>query len=669
MSSDFGPLVAAHGSPDKIPHDALYEFLNTNRELIAGLRRTDPTGFTRSELAVEVRRRCKRDLFWLARYFTWETTGESAGGTKPISENMLLEDTHKRMCEFFVQKDDTKPLREQDTVIKNRTLLWPRGGMKSTCDEVDVVQWILNFPDIRILFLTGVEVLAQKFINETKGHFLVRPAQPTLMNLFFPEFCDEDEELGSKFEFICPVFRRKQIKRGEPTVMAGSVDMTLAGFHFEVMKGDDAVNDINAKSAERCKSVTEHLKLKRKMLMPWGYWDKIGTRYHVADAYGADIAAVQVGEYVRIMDGPNVEIFTNSSRKLKVMIARGIVLKPGISEKLEAEGKPINYIEAGEDGCTLLLPNFLSYSLLMSDYSSGESSEVVFEGQINQNPTPKSEIAFDRSLLQRNTVPFYRLPETGPVMQIWDFAWGAKRKKKYTDLDYCTAVSIIWDTEYKAYAHDMIRDRFKPAELAKAVVAFAKKWHPFMIAIENSGFSEALEPAIIVEALKTGDDHVIEVCGRIEWIPVDNSEGAKKSRMRALHPLMSNGQFFFSGSMPYLEAAHDEFEGCLGDPLHDDIPDVISYYPRFSPRMMQLADPQERYTSWSQIVQEGVSYSEFTRSFESKLIYAEEACDAYGNSLGIQSAPVAIPVDPDDYDGETWHPVGMGNMMGTGLRG
>lgn len=62
--------------------------------------------------------------------------------------------THAPICNFFVQKDPSKPHYLQDD-IKERLLLYPRGSFKSTLDIIDCVQWMINFPDIRILILAA----------------------------------------------------------------------------------------------------------------------------------------------------------------------------------------------------------------------------------------------------------------------------------------------------------------------------------------------------------------------------------------------------------------------------------------------------------------------------------------------------------------------------------
>ena len=549
--------------------------------------------FKKHPFTTSVRKRSKSDLPWLACYFTWETNPFSNG--QDISENRITEASHGPILNFFVKKDDSKKFKDQDA-RKIRLLLWPRNGCKSTIDVVDAAQWILNFPEVRILYYTGDDDLAVKFVTETKGHFIVNKSRPTLMNLFFPEFCVEEAKMGNQFEFTCPVFADKNLLRGESTVLASSVMAGVGGRHFDVIKADDAVYERNSESTDLCLKVAKKIGLTvrpGKTLMHKGYLDIVGTRYHEDDYYGQLIEKNLVGD-VKTTDGISLEqrpwVLTengqpNATAHL-ILIAKGIQIKQERVVQLEKEGKPVTYIEAGKDGCHLLLPEVMSYSFLMGEYSDNEET---FESQINQNPRAQGSITFDRPLLLRNTVRFEELPFSGPTSQTWDFA-GPFNKQKKGDRDFCTASNAIWDNKGNCYINEVIRNRYKPADLAKAVVDFARKYHPFVIGIENAGMAQFLEMEIKREAAKTGVMQVIDVCNRIDWITPSNVKGAKQLRIAALHPWFVDGRlklahFLLNGQ---IGVVYDEFERCLHGKGHDDIPDVISYQPRYAPRVNQM---------------------------------------------------------------------------------
>lgn len=591
MSDSLQNLFDRYGALDKIPDPVLYEFI-TREDVIKNIRNKHSLGLDilkKDHLVQEVRRRCEQDLYWLGRYFLWDT--EAFGAEKSIEENMICEHVHRRVADMFIKKDKTKKIGQQDW-RKDRLILYPRYTMKSTFDRYDVVQWVLNFPDIRILYLTAEQSLAEGFVGETKSHFYIRPDNPSLMNLYFPEFCFLEKDSGPADMLTCPLWAAKQIDRKEPTVWGSSVISTLSGKHFEVIKADDAVSDENSNNDVQCKKITEKFNLKRKMLLPTGYVDKIGTRYADEDMYGEDLRK-NVGNIKRegfpstfssgntIVSAGNWEIMDNEETGLRVLIGRSIVIKPEVAEKLEKEGRPVTYAEAGPDGCNLLFPEHHTYKWCMKTYTEDER---IFEGQQNQNPRTITNTIFDRPLMLKHTIPFNDpiVPQTGPISQFWDFAFSSAKGR-----DYSTGSCVIWNEKNQLVVIDLIRAKYKPFDLAKAVVEFAVKYKPFVIGIEKAAGSELIGSAIITEAYKTKLPEIIDVCSRIDWVVPSNQKDAKATRMRALHPLIAGDLMYFVSHLPYLETLYDEFERCLTSHHHDDIPDNLAYQPLYAPRAVQ----------------------------------------------------------------------------------
>src|SRR5882762_6911765 len=85
---------------------------------------------TKEELA-KLRYRARTDLYWLAKDI--------------LGMDALNERVHRPICETFVQKKPGKPLWEQSE-IKERLILAPRGHFKTSLDEADIIQWILLDP-------------------------------------------------------------------------------------------------------------------------------------------------------------------------------------------------------------------------------------------------------------------------------------------------------------------------------------------------------------------------------------------------------------------------------------------------------------------------------------------------------------------------------------------
>lgn len=690
MTTDnFDEIIAQYGTTEQIPNDILYDFLISNRQNLINLSKMGTDQVPKSTLGREVRRRSETDLFWLARYFTWETNPASDNGTKPITENWITEEYYKVVCDLFVQKDKSKPLNEQSE-IKTRLLLWPRSGMKSTIDHVDTIQWILNFPHIRILYLTAEVSLAEGFVDEVKGHFLMREdaEEKTLMELFFPEFCfmevsteDVKVKKQKKNLFTCPVWANKKIKRKEPTVVASSVGKTKSGWHYELIKMDDAVSDTNSETSEQCVSISHKLSLAEKLIIPGGYYvDYIGTRYADEDHYGTLLEKNEnVGEVVRL-EGQGWYAVYNKTTNMKILVGRAIQIKPEVAEKLRNEGRPVTYQEAGEDGCVLLLPHIMSFSWLMNDLAKDEKS---FEGQRNQNPRTAGQVVFDRVTLLRATIPYNLLPRAGPVSVFWDLSFSEKK-----GVDYCVGSSVMWGEEdlllpdgkktgnkkTVGYVKKLVRKRFNPFTAAQAIVQMVVEERPFIMGIEDAGGSKNLDPTIRAEAIKTGDPHVIAVCSNIEWVTPSNVKEAKKIRMGALLPWLTEGRMKFLNvamqpEYQNLDPLYSEFEKCMTSHHHDDIPDNLGYQPRYAPQATQ-AIVENNVSMFSRIDQMGWGEL-FIEGYQSPGNGQLFQTDSEGNI--IYHDPYAAVLNPDDFMPEPeiviTTPHGLPNILGAGLFG
>ena len=656
MLETFDSLTEKYGGLEKIPDEALYEYI-TRVDVRTSLQNLQAVGLDKVPMTREVRRRTRTDLFWLVKYFSWGTN--PAGVDKHIKENKISREEYQIVCDFFVQKNNTKPVAEQDE-FQNRLLLWPRGGFKSTIDVCDAVQWILNFPDIRILFLTGVDDLAVGFVRELKGHFAVKEGDVSLMNLFFPEFCMTEKELdaGNQFEFTCPIWAAKNVHRKEPTVMASSIGSTKSGLHFELIKADDSVCDRNSESPEQCQSISKKIFLAKKLLRTGGYYfELIGTRYADEDHYGVLIEK-NVGD-IKTTTNPCWEYTENASTSTKILVGRAIVIKPEVVQRLKVEGKPVTYKDAGPEGCSLLLPQIMSYAWLLREFNENEET---FEGQLNQNPRPASFTIFEKEKLLANTVQFTELPSRGPISQTWDFAFSKKKGR-----DYCTASSAIWNDKGQCFIHDLIRARFTPSELAKAVVDFALKYRPWVISIEDAAGSRLLEPAIKSKALETGDSNVISLMHRIDWVTAETNKDAKKIRMAAMQPWIFDGRLKFAAHLPFLSILYSEFEKCMTGSGHDDIPDVISRQLKHAPAMAQTIVKNEMQT-----------YSSVEAGW--KLLYEEGYQNPYGGfllshnpdtgELTWVTEPLQNPIVTVSEDsGIKASPNGLDPILGSGILG
>ena len=212
--------------------------------------------------------------------------------------------THEDICnDFFVQKDPVYHTLESfandyDQNRKRRLLLVPRNGFKSSMDMADCVQYTICYPEVTILVMTGTLPLATEFVGEIREHFEMTQTQDvdtkgkpkfkprdmknkktgditsSMFQVLFPEHCILPGT-GKLTEFQTPALVGSGDK--EPTVRAASIEQTLSGFHFGVLKLDDVVTNENSTTRTRIEAVNRQISVNRGMLNPYGFVDVIGT--------------------------------------------------------------------------------------------------------------------------------------------------------------------------------------------------------------------------------------------------------------------------------------------------------------------------------------------------------------------------------------------------------
>jgi hypothetical protein len=206
----------------------------------------------------------------------------------------LVENPHRAMFDFFGRV--TKGMTLQDfvtTYTKKKMCLLPRGIGKTFGIRVQEAYMILNFPRIRICFLTGGENLGKRQSIQTKKVFS-RPTGEFLR--LFPEFCtisvkskkgiwtDEAPDWGNAHEWNVPA--RGDSIYPEPTFAISTAKAAKAGSHFDLIFIDDLVNDTNWDSETLLEqSYQDYLDICPLLDPLHGAMLVTGTRYAVGDCY------------------------------------------------------------------------------------------------------------------------------------------------------------------------------------------------------------------------------------------------------------------------------------------------------------------------------------------------------------------------------------------------
>ena len=121
---------------------------------------------------------------------------------------------------------------------------WPRGHFKTSAVVVDIVQAILNDPDLRLLIMQATLKLTKGWLKEIRSHFDGSNPKSRLLQLA-PEF----KALGKNSEAFT-VSARKRVHLKEATVTAASPRAVATGQHYDRMYADDLVNALNFRNVE-----------------------------------------------------------------------------------------------------------------------------------------------------------------------------------------------------------------------------------------------------------------------------------------------------------------------------------------------------------------------------------------------------------------------------------
>jgi predicted phage terminase large subunit-like protein len=494
--------------------------------------------------------------------------------------NKTTEQTHEEICnDFFVTKDPVNYSTFEDfannyKLTKDRMLLVPRGGFKSSIDMADVVQWIICFPEITILILTGVYKLAEDFVGEIKSHFTFEQVGETekgkpiygpktlndnsvlMFQVLFPEHCVSPQE-GKATEFATPGCKMPD---KEPTVSAASIEQALSGMHFGILKLDDVVTNENSLTLARMEAVNKQISINRAMMHPFGFMDVIGTWYDERDYYGITIKseeeiAKEEGCVEQIVGSIDSGIF-NSNVTVKIYLRAAW----WPTEEARRLGKIEE--EMTKDDWVLWFPERLPYEFLIKEKRKPNNQ---FDVKYLNNPRLSHQVKFPRELLVRRTVPHTQLPNQGLIVSAIDTAYSVQAWADYTSM----ITALIYGGRF--YIIDLVRNRFNEYDLPKMIAQTGFKWKSKQIVIEDDKGVRWLNR----EVRREMDSLKISI--PIREIPINNTKNAKVIRAKPVARLLGDERLFFANSCNSLDDLYTELESFRGDgKKHDDVVSSLS---------------------------------------------------------------------------------------------
>lgn len=548
--------------------------------------------------------------------------------------------THEEICnDFFVSKNPTfktfEDFATQYPLLKDRLLLVPRGGFKSSIDMADTVQWIICFPEITILILTGVLTLATDFVREIKSHFLhdvvgedskgkplygpkrMTDGTESIFQYLFPEHCISPTE-GKATEFSSPACK---IPDKEPTVRAASIEQNLSGMHFGILKLDDVVTNENSQTIGRMESINTQISINRAMLHPFGFMDVIGTWYDDSDYYGITIHSenktLEEECCTQLVSGSIDSGRFNSNINVKIYLRAAWwpneeAIKLG---KIEEEMTEKDWI--------LWFPERLPYKFLLKEKKKDLEGFAI---KYLNNPRKVHEVKFPRELLIRRTILHNLLPNSGIIVMCVDTAYSINNWADYTAI----VTALIFGGRF--YIVDLTRGRYNEYELPAIIAGTANKWKPKRIAIEDSMGVRWMGRELRREMDK------LAISIPVEYIPLGKGTKNKSKELRAkpILRLLGDERFFFSNACAGLEDIYNELESFKGENKNKNgKDDIITAFSLLAEQFSAYADMDSRITY---VQQDYVSDQKSKERHDQ--IYGIGKYSKYNNNFSLDDNPV-----------------------------
>lgn len=388
------------------------------------------------------------------------------------------------------------------------------------------IQWILNYPDITILIVHGKQEVALDMLGAIRNHFLTNPVLRDL----YPDYCPAQKDAGNELKFL--VKNRKKV-RVEPTVTMASIGTVTAGYHFDVIKFTDIVNEINTLTREQMQKVIAAFGMYRNVLVSPDRWiDVEGTTYSESDLYATTLEA---------------------EAKLPVDQRQWRIHVRGAYKK-DTGGRPYTFLPEERELRDLVDPTGSKISWFPKKFPVHElermrrdpvTGEFLFAAQQLNNPIDTSDNKpFPANKLRTKTHEEIRKVPIAYYTTTVDFAETDKRGSDYTVILTCG-----WDGNGRCYVVDARHGKFLPDEAINQLfdVALNPKMRPRRILVEETGY---------VRGLKTSIRRIEDLRGiylPLLYVPRDNDRGKEERILLTLQPWFQRGEIIFDDSLPCFE--------------------------------------------------------------------------------------------------------------------
>ena len=546
----------------------------------------------------EGRFRCLKYHRYLAGYAEAEKAGDPNLPKEytPVLGMDFQANPHDQLFGQFIRKrpGEGLVLSDLEPVTKKRMILLPRLHFKTAAVRVDIIQTILNYPNARLLFLTGGDKLAKVQLNTIKKFF----ERPTVrFRYWFPEFCLRDvrnhrvtefledgspnprawvtqpAKLGTSFAFTVPC-RTSEIF-AEATFTISTAKSVKAGSHYDIIYIDDLVNETNYRKVDALQKCYDNYIDVCPLLEPRGFMVVTGTRYSFGDTYERiqEDAKKEMKETGRsnwrfsIRDcwshGCQNCVHTNVYHDYALNIIEPPCLMCGCPGYKNRGDKGVLFPETRtQDGRSI------GFTLEDLEAKKREYGAEFFANQFENQPIASGSQTFDEMLIGRQTlhhleqIPVYG---QGLTFIVGDLAYVGQEGRDYSVLMACRMFQgqiFIYACEY---------GNWDSSQFAKNLLDMTVAERPDVIYLEKNQSADAMNNVITAEAKVRS---ILKV--PIEWQKCSQVDKAKLIRIGTVKgPLVAGRLWFYAAMKGYQILSnqlikwpklgrHDDFADCAG---------------------------------------------------------------------------------------------------------
>lgn len=409
-----------------------------------------------------------------------------------------------------------------DIHLTNLLALMPRGTLKSTVLTIGfTIQFLLNYPNARVLIDSETFSKSCAFLAEIKGHYEKNKKFRDVFFTLFKCYPDANSRSDTWSTTAINLACRTRVQK-EPSIDTSGIDTTKNGMHYDLAMLDDLHSEKNSKNGEQIQQVKDHRKLVYSLLDPGRPCCVVGTRWDDDDAY---------------------------------------------QEIIDLQSEDFNFItrKAETDEGTLFYPKRLGRKVL--DTFRKIQGSYIYSCQYLNNPVDDSTATFKREQFKYITVE-----ELVNIPINWYGLVDPSYKGKKSD--YAAIMIAGMGVRREIYARYLSRQKMTYSEIIDKMFELDDSFQPKLWMLEIIG-TKSLEH----DLQRKQEERAAQGKKRLRVILVRSRPNAKEDRIKALSPHYERGDAYHVKGCPQLEVLEGEllrFPKSKNDDASDCWSDILN---------------------------------------------------------------------------------------------